>query len=337
MRAAVIRGAGNINVEEWPEPEPGPDEIKVKVAYCGVCGTDPEILEGRFGRVTTKESNEPVIIGHEASGTIAAVGENIKNYKVGQRVACNFRSPCGACYYCRNKMEHFCRSGHHATGAYAEYAIYSEPAVYLLPDDISLEIGALLEPVSVAVHAIDVANVRPGASVAIYGAGTIGLLCMELALKSGASKILISEPVAEKRQLAKKLGADVVVDPLKEDVVEAGKSLTDGRGFDTVIEASGSLDAAKQALSMIDYCGTILWAAVYPRDAEVGVPPSYMYSKELTIRAIFTSPYSFPRALNLLPRLELEPLITHIIPLDEIKKVFETHKTGKSIKILVKP
>jgi len=337
MRAAVIRGAGNINVEEWPEPEPGPAEIKVKVAYCGLCGTDPEILEGRFGLITTKMSDEPRIIGHEASGTIAAVGKNIKNYEVGQRVACNFRSPCGACYYCRNKMEHFCRKPHHSSGAYAEYAIYNEQAVYALPDDISLEIGALLEPVSVAVHATDVANIYPGSSVAISGAGTIGLLCLELALKSGAVRVLVSEPVAGKRQLAKKLGADVVVDPLQEDIVEIGKKLTDGRGFDTVIEASGSLDAAKQALSLIDCCGTILWAAVYPRDAEVGVPPSYMYSKELTIRAIFTSPYSFPRALNLLPKLELEPLITHIIPLDEIKKVFEIHKTGKSIKILVKP
>jgi 2-desacetyl-2-hydroxyethyl bacteriochlorophyllide A dehydrogenase len=337
MRAAVIRGAGNINVEEWPEPEPGPDEVKVKIAYCGVCGTDPEILEGRFGPINTKDSDEPRIIGHEASGTIVAVGENVKNYKLGQRVACDFRSPCGKCYYCRNKMVHFCRNSHHATGAYAEYAVYKEQAVYVLPDDISMEIGALLEPVSVAVHAVDVANIRPGGSVAISGAGTIGLLCMEMALKSGAARVLVSEPVAVKRQVAKKLGADVVVDPMKDDVVEAGKKLTDGRGFDTVIEASGNLGAAKQALAMIDNCGTILWGAVYPRDKEVGVPPSYMYSKELTIRAIFTSPYSFPRALNLLPKLELEPLITHIIPLDDIKKVFETHKTGQSIKILVKP
>ncbi len=336
MKAAVMRGIGNINVEEVPEPEPGPDEIKMKVAYCGVCGTDPEILEGRFGLMPPDAGNEPRIIGHEASGTIAAVGSNIKRYQVGQKVACNFRSPCGACYYCRNKMEHFCRSGYHASGAYAEYALYNEQAVYALPDDISLEIGALLEPVSVAVHAIDVANIHPGGSVAISGAGPIGLLCLELALKSGAARVLVSEPVAEKRQLAKKLGADVVVDPFNENLEEIGKQFTDSRGFDTVIEASGSLEAAKQAISLADNCGTILWAAVYPRDAEVGVRPFYMYAKELTIRAIFTSPYSFPRALNLLPRLDLKPLITHIVPLDDIKKVFELHKEGKAVKILVK-
>lgn len=337
MKAAVIRGVGNINVEEVPEPEPGPDEIKVKVAYCGVCGTDPEILEGRFGLMPDSMSDEPRIIGHEASGTIAVLGSNIKSYEVGQRVACNFRSPCGACYYCRNKMEHFCRRVYHASGAYAEYAVYNEQAVYALPDDISLEIGALLEPVSVAVHATDVANIHPGGSVVISGAGPIGLLCMQLALRSGATRVLVSEPVAEKRQLAKQLGADVVVDPFHEDLGEIGKQLTDSRGFDTIIEASGSLAAAKQAISLADYCGTILWAAVYPRDAEVGVSPFYMYGRELTIRSIFTSPYSFPRALNLLPKLDLKPLITHVIPLDDIKKVFQIYKEGKSVKILIKP
>jgi len=335
MKAGVIRGIGNINMEEWPEPEPGPDEIKVRVAYCGICGTDPEILEGRFG--FAPPSDEPRIIGHEASGTIAAVGENIKNFKVGQRVACNFRSACGACYYCRNKMEQFCRNVFHASGSYAEYAIYDEKAVYPLPDDISLEIGALLEPVSVAVRATDVVNIRTGGSVAISGAGTIGLLCLELALKSGATRVLVSEPIAGKRQLATKLGADVVVDPLNENLEEAGKKLTEGRGFDTVIEASGNLNAAKQAIYLADYCGTVLWGAVYPRDAEVGVPPFYMYGRELTIRSFFTSPYSFQRALDLLPKLDLEPIITDIIPLKDIGKAFDLHKTGKSIKILIKP
>ncbi len=337
MKAAVMRGIGNINMEEVPEPETGPDEIKVEVAYCGVCGTDPEILEGRFGFMPPDVRDEPRIIGHEASGTIAAVGKNIKIYQVGQRVACNFRSACGACYYCRNKREHFCRNTFHASGAFAEYAIYDEKAVYVLPDDISLEIGALLEPLSVAVHAIEMADIYPGCSVAISGAGPIGLLCLELAIKAGAARTLVSEPIAEKRELARKLGADVVVDPLNENLEEIGKQLTDSRGFDTVLEVSGNLDAAKQAISLADNCGTILWAAVYPRDAEVGVPPFYMYARELTIRSIFTSPYSFPRALNLLPKLELEPIISDIIPLKDIKKAFELYKTGKPVKILIKP
>ncbi len=269
MKAAVMRGIGNIKMEEVPEPELGPNQIKVKIAYCGLCGTDPENLEGRFGLVPPEAYKQPRILGHEASGTIAEIGKDIKGYKVGQRVACNFSGACGACYYCRNKMEHFCQRRIPASGSFAEYAVYPESAIYILPDDVSLEIGALLEPTSVAVHAIDLANIHTGGTVAISGAGPIGLLCLEIALKAGAARAMVSEPIAEKRQLAKKLGADVVVDPMKEDLLATGKKLTEGRGFDTVIEASGNQGAAKQAISLADNGGTIVWAAVYPKDSEI--------------------------------------------------------------------
>ncbi len=337
MKAAVMRGIGNIAMEEYPDPVTGPNQIKVKIAYCGLCGTDPENLEGRFGLVPPEAYKQPRILGHEASGTIAEIGKNVKGYKVGQRVAMNFRSACGACYYCRNGMEHFCRSGEGASGSFAEYAVYPESAVYPLADDISLEVGSLLEPVSVAVHAIDQARVRTGSSVAVCGGGPIGLLCLEMALKAGAARTMLSEPIPEKRALAKKLGADVVVDPFKEDIIEAGKKLTDGRGFDAVIDASGNVKAAKQCIFLADNKGIILWAAVYGKDVEIGVPPFLMYAKELTITSTFVSPYSFPRALAMLPKLELKSLITDIVPLKDIKKAFELHKTGKSIKILIKP
>jgi 2-desacetyl-2-hydroxyethyl bacteriochlorophyllide A dehydrogenase len=331
-----MRGIGNINMEEVPEPDMGPDQVKVKIAYCGLCGTDPENLEGRFGLVPPEAYKQPRILGHEASGTVAAVGASVKDLKVGQRVACNFRSACGACYYCRNGMEHFCRRGEGATGSFAQYAVYPESAVYPLSDDISLEVGSFLEPVSVAVHAIDRANVRTGSSVAICGGGPIGLLCLEMALKAGAARTLVSEPIAGKRELARKLGADVTVNPFKEDLEAAGKKLTDGRGFDTVIDASGSVAAAKQAVGLADNGGTILWAAVYGKDVEIAVSPFLMYAKELTITSTFVSPYSFPRALAMLPKLEIQPLITDIVPLADIRKAFELHKGGKSIKILIK-
>jgi (R,R)-butanediol dehydrogenase/meso-butanediol dehydrogenase/diacetyl reductase len=337
MKAAVIRGIGNIAMEDYPEPETGPDQVKVRIAYCGLCGTDPENLEGRFGLLPPEAYQQPRVIGHEASGTIAELGKNIKEYRVGQRVAMNFRSSCGACYYCRNGMEHFCRRGEGASGSFAQYAVYPESAIYVLPDDIPFDIGAMLEPVSVAVHAIDRANVYSGSSVAICGGGPIGLLCLQMALKAGAARTLLSEPVPEKRALAKSLGADVTVDPFNEDLLAAGKKLTDGRGFSTVIDASGSVAAAKQTIALADNGATILWAAVYGRDVEIGVSPFLMYAKELTITSTFVSPYSFPRALALLPKLELKPLITDIVPLKEIKKAFELHKKGKSIKILIQP
>lgn len=336
MKAAVIHGIKDITIEEVPEPPVGPGEIKVKIAYCGLCGTDPENLEGRFGLMPPEAFKRDRIIGHEASGTITEVGSNITEYKVGQRVAMDFRSSCGACYYCRNGMENFCRRGAHASGSFAEYAVYPESAVYALPDDISFEIGSLLEPVSVAVHAIDRTGVRPGSTVAICGGGPIGLLCLEVALRAGAARAMVSEPIKEKRELALKLGADIAVDPFNDDIVAAGQKLTDGRGFDAVIDASGNISAARQCIDLADRGATILWAAVYGKDVEIGVSPFLMYARELTITSTFVSPYSFPRALNLLPKLELEPLITDIVPLKDIARAFELHKKGKSIKILIK-
>jgi len=336
MKAAVLRGIGNLNVEDVPEPQPGLDEVKVKIAYCGLCGTDPENIEGRFGLIPREAYQKPQILGHEASGTIVAFGKNIRSYKVGQRVACDFKGACGACYYCRNGMEHYCLQPKRASGSFAEYAVYPESAIYALPDAISLEIGCFLEPVAVAVHAIDIAGVRPGNTVFFSGAGPIGLLCLQLALRAGAARVMVSEPVAGKREVAKKLGADVTATP-EEDLKKIGQELTEGRGFDVVMEASSDLKAARQAIDLAGKCGTVVWVAVYPVEAEIGVPPFTMYAKELTIRSVFVSPYSFPRALNLLSKLDIKSLITNIMPLKDIKKAFELHETRKPIKILIQP
>ena len=335
MKAAVLKEIGVLEVQDVPEPKTALDQIKVKIAYSGICGTDPEIVEGRF--VPPKPPLGPNILGHEASGTIVEIGKDIKgDFKIGQKVAMNFRSSCGACYYCTNKMEHFCERMSPASGAMAEYAVYNESAVFPLPDGLPLDIGALLEPVSVAVHTIDIAQVKVGDTVIITGAGTIGMLLLQLAIRSGAAKVLVSEPIAEKRKLAKELGADVVVDPVKENLEEAAKKLTNGRGFNVCLEASGKIAVAKQLIYLTENCGTIVWCAVYPRDAEVGVLPFYMYQKELTIRSILVSPYSFRRAMSMLPKLNLKPLIT-VYPLKDVVKAFEAHKAGKGVKVMLQP
>jgi len=333
MKAGVWKDINVIEVEEVPEPQPRPDQVKVKIAYCGICGSDPDIVEGKLPWA----GNPPRTIGHEASGTIVELGSDVRRFQVGQRVAVNFMNYCGACYYCRNGMEHFCQKPFFSAKCFADYAVFRDQSVFVLPDNVSLEEGALTEPVSVVLHGIDRANIYPGSSVAVFGAGPIGLLLLQMAIRSGAAKTLVSEPVAEKRMLAKQLGADVVVDPFNENLEEISKQLTDSRGFDTILEASGSVEAARQALFLADNCGTVLWFAVYPADSEIGVPPYHMYFKELTIRSIIMSPYTFPRAVAMLPKLELKPLISEIIPLDDISKAFAIHKKGKAAKILIKP
>jgi 2-desacetyl-2-hydroxyethyl bacteriochlorophyllide A dehydrogenase len=344
MKAAVIQEGGSLLVQDVPEPtEPEPDWVKVKIAYCGICGSelhsiDPEYTSNspQFHRPPDEANMGPRIGGHEASGTVVAVGSNVKEIDVGQRVAMNFRTPCGTCYYCRNMMEHFCERVIPATGSYAEYALYHANAVYKLPDNVSLEVGALLEPLSVAVHAVDQAEVKPGCTMAIMGAGPIGILIQEVALKAGAAKVLVSEPVKARREVAQRLGATIVVDPTKEDLQEAANKLTEGRGFDRVFEASGKPAVAKQALDLADRCGIVVWVAVYPFGTEIGVPALHMNGKEITIKGVVISPYCFPRSVNLLTELELESLIS-IRPIEEINEAYHDLLAGKGMKVLIKP
>ncbi len=343
MKAAVVVSPGRMQVQDVPEPRIAPNQIKVRIAYCGICGSDLKIIRHElqtgkpmFGDAP-RASSGPRIMGHEASGTIVEVGPETKaGYRVGQRVAMDFRSYCGSCYYCRNKMQHFCDNAKPASGGYAEYAVYNEDDVYVLPDNVGLEQGALLEPTSVAVHAVDLAGIKPGSTLAILGGGPIGTLILEVARKSGAAKILLSEPVASRRQIALQVGATEVIDPAREDIESVADHMTDGRGFDTVIDASGTLHGARQAVFLAGKCGIVVWAATYPAGAELSDLPMYMCGMELTIRSVFVSPYCFSRALNLLPEMDLSPLIS-IKPLEQITEAFQELFKGQGMKVLIKP
>ncbi len=339
MKAALTYGPFDTRVEEVPEPTPGPGEIKVKIAYCGICGTDPEIYDGSFGLLKAPWwPKPPFTTGHEASGVIAELGPGLlEGYQVGRRVAMNFRTYCGKCYYCRSMREQYCEHVTSYEAGFSEYALYGEGAIYPLPDDVSLERGAMLEPVTIALHAVDQGNISPGKTVAICGGGTIGLLVQQIAIRAGATRVLVSDPMPEKRAMAMRLGADWTVDPLAEDLVAVGRELTGGRGFDTVFEASGKLSAAQQSMGLADKCGTIVWVGVYPEEAELSVNPYTMFASELTVRSSMLAPYVFPRGLKLLSKLDLEPMITEIVPLEDIARALAGRKTSNAVKILVKP
>ena len=348
MKAVVLRGANDIVVQDMPEPQAAPDQIKVKIAYAGICGSDLHEVVGRAGFGTRpgwmvgrppapRRPTFPRIMGHEASGTIAEIGRDVKGeFQVGQRVAMDFKAYCGSCWYCNNMMQGSCLNPKPSSRSMAEYAIYPEGAVYHLPEDVGLDVGALLEPLTIAVHAMDIAQIRSGDAVIVTGAGPIGLLIMQMAMKSGASRVLVSEPVAERRKLAAALGADVVIDPLKDDLLEASNRLTDYRGFAACFEASGRAEIARQLLFLAETGGTVVWAAGYPSDAEVTIAPSFMYSRELKIHSVRVSPYSFPRALQLLPKLVLKPLIS-VRSMDDAPQAFADLLAGKGAKILLQP
>jgi threonine dehydrogenase-like Zn-dependent dehydrogenase len=336
MKAAVQKAIELVEVEEVPEPVTRPDQIKVKIAYAGVCGTDIEILEGTFGLV--KQPLFPKIEGHEASGTIAQVGSATKlGYKVGQRVAMVPVAPCGACYFCRNGQEAFCAHGTEYSGAFAEYGVYAEGQVFPIADDVSFEVGTMLEPLSIAMRANDLGKVGPGKSVAILGAGPIGMLNLLVATHSGATKVLVSEPVAYKREFAERLGAAVTVDPTRQDLLAVGKEFTNGLGFDAVVDCTGKLAGAEQAVKLAGPGAHVVWAAVYPVGGTVAVEAWTVFEKDLSIHGVFQSPYFLWRANRMLPVLDLKPLISHVYPLEEINQAFEDQRNGKVMKALIKP
>ena len=339
MKSAVWTGKGVVEVKDWPIPQPGDDEVLIAVSHTGICASDMHIIEG--GLPTTVVS-PPRIIGHEFSGVVEAFGPQVKGYKKGDKVVAHPVGPCGACFFCREGEENLCtnvfsviRDPHQ--GCFAEYVLVKAKQVYHLPEGIPLREAALVEPAAIALHCVDRAEIKPGQTVLVIGGGTIGLLTMQVAKASGAGRTILSEPVAFKREVAQKVGADHVVDPMKEDLPGIVKGLTDGRGVDICIEAVGSPKAIEQAFGLIRDRGRLVIVGWPPATSTITISPYPIYRRELDIRGSFFSPYSYQRAIQILPRLSLQPLITHCFDLSEIRQALDVMKNQKGIKVLLKP
>jgi L-iditol 2-dehydrogenase len=341
MKAALHTTPGVLEFREVPEPVPGPGQIKIRIEYAGICGTDAECV---FERIPMEKLHAdpkgPWIEGHEASGTIAELGPGVRqDFSVGERVGLGFRAGCGVCYYCRNDMEHLCEYELLGTGAWAQYAVLPEGAVFPLSQAVPFERAALVEPMSIAVRLMDLAGVKTGQSLLIAGGGSIGLLTLAVALNAGVSPVVVSEPKAVKREIALRMGAAAAVDPLADggaELVETAARLTGGRGFRACVEASGNVAAAGNIVDMADKGGTIVWGASYPHDAGVVVNPDQMFLRDLTIRSAWRAPYVFYRAIDLVTRLDLSEIVTSIYPLEEAQAAFDKHLEGESVKTLLK-
>ncbi len=330
---AVCYSKPGLKILDMPEPEPGPEDVKIKIAFASICGSDPHIFTGDFDAFI----EAPMILGHEASGTVVELGDQAtaKGLQVGDRVTYYFNQYCGKCFYCRNGQEGYCLKIEVHASAMAEYLVCNEQQVYKLPDSISLEEGCLAEPVSVCLRGIDLANIRPGSKVAIFGGGGIGLILLQLAIRSGAVTVAVVEPVEEKRKLAEELGADHVINPKKQDIMAESMKITQDRGFDTVIEASGVQAAVKPAFEVLGKGGTLEYFGLYPMDYNFPLNLFTLFNKEATIRGVYQSPYELPRAIALMPKLNLKPLTTTVIPLDDVRKAFEIQKTAKFPKVIL--
>lgn len=325
---------GVIGVVDFPEQPLGPEDVRVRVAYAAICGSDPHLAEGFFG------TDVPIGLGHEISGVIEALGERATRtgLKVGDRVAGNFLRFCGTCGPCRDGQQQFCEfiQDYNRPGM-AETVTWHESQVYKLPANVSLLKGCLLEPTSVAVRIADKTNIRVGDRVAICGGGPIGQLALQMMKMNGATSLTLIEPIAERREMALRHGADFVIDPITENQSQRSNEITDGRGYDIVIDASGSPRAVQGLLDIAAKGATVIYGAMYPHDFEMPLNLSdYLYLKELTLTGVFISPYTFPRALQILPHLNLDELTQSVIDLDMAAEAFEIHISGKFPKVVIR-
>ena len=340
MKAAVLYGVRDLRLENVPKPEISDNEVLIKVNACGICGTDIHIYRGEW------KTNTPIILGHEFSGVIADVGREVKGLNIGDPVVAEPNIPCGSCYFCRmSERNYFCENleatGVTVNGAFAEYVKIVASNVYRLPKGYNLDEAALIEPLACCVRGIDQAKIKAGDTVAIIGAGPVGLILLQLALKSGASMVIQTDMEDSRLSLAKELGADHTINVTKEDPVESIKELTGGYGVDVAIEAVGKPAAITQAMRATRRGGRLVIFGVSPEDAVWNVRPFELYDKELTIKTSYRSPYTFQRAVKVAVsgRVRLKPLISHIFKIDEIHRAFEVaeKRLEGAVKVLVKP
>ncbi|MBR4768277.1 MAG: zinc-dependent alcohol dehydrogenase family protein, partial [Lachnospiraceae bacterium] len=294
MKAVVLYGPHNVAVGELPEPPLGAGDVRIRVAYCGICGSDLHKFEGK---ANTHPIRYPVALGHEISGVVAAVGENVTNFRPGDRVTADPNWSCGKCRYCRAGKPSFCERARGVVKGMAEYVSVPEENVYALPDNLSLRDAALAEPLACCLHGIDLLDVRQGERVVLVGLGAIGLIMMQLLRRTGAASITVVEYAAEKRELALSLGATEFVCSKDEEALERYLKTPSG---DKVIECVGRGAAQQIALSAADKGATVVLFGV--SDAAEKLPVSFYdaFAKELTIKTSFVNPHTTARAVALL-------------------------------------
>lgn len=339
MKSAVFYGKHDLRVEEHEIPTLGPRDVLIQVKACGVCGTDVHIYEGDKGAA---EVTPPTILGHEFSGVIAQVGAEVTNYRVGDRVCIDPNCYCGACEPCRKGVAHYCEHmigyGTTVNGGFAEYCAVNERQVYRLGEHTTFEQGAMAEPVACCLHGIDMCHIRPGHQVVVIGGGMIGLLMLQLAKLAGAAKTALLEPVESKREVGKQLGADVCIDPTREDVKkrlqEAGMTW-----INTVIECVGRPSTMEQAIDIAGNKAVVMLFGLTKPDDTISIKPFQIFQKELELKSSYINPYTQKRALDLIDsgRLDVSSMVHEICGLDKLEEVLRNPGLRAMGKYLIAP
>lgn len=329
MKAAVISAPGQVEVTTVPDPTPGPRQVVVDVAACGLCGTDLHIRQGEFAPTL------PVVPGHEFAGTVAAVGTDVTEVRVGDRVAVDPSLFCFECHYCRrghnNLCERWAAIGVTTAGGAAEYAVAPVANCVPLPEQVRTEDAALIEPLSCAVRGYDILRAEVGAHVLIYGSGTMGLMMLALANRTGAASVDVVDINAERLTAARTVGCTATATSADE--------LDRPRGWDVVIDATGNEAAIQDGLGRVGKGGTFLQFGVADYAARATIEPYKIYNQEITITGSMAVLHSYERAAELFATGLLDPdlFISDRFPLDKYPQALDQFAAGIGRKIQVLP
>jgi len=342
MKAAMLYGVKDLRIEDIPIPKVEAGEVLVKVRAATTCGTDLKIFQRGY---VEKVIKLPTVFGHEWSGDVVEVSENLEWPEKGMRVRAGNSAPCLHCAMCQKGKYNLCENMIWLWGAYAEYIKVPARMVLVnmqeIPQHISYEEAAITEPLACVLHGVEEARVKLGDAVAIIGAGPIGLLHLLTVKKMGAEKVIIIDLVEERLKFAEKLGADESVNAGKADVVGKVRQMTNGYGADIVIEAIGLPATWEQALKLVRKGGTVLEFGGCPPGTEISISTELLHYGEITVLGTFhTTPLHFRKALNLIASrtIDVRPLITQKMKLENIREAFEILSTSKTeIKIAINP
>ena len=341
MKAVAFVAPGNMELREYPEPEPAPGEVVIDIAYSGICGSDIHEYTSHQPSMRAAGVFQPVM-GHEFTGTVSALGAGVTSLSPGDPVVVHPGGSCGNCFFCNSGVSNLCAeqvgTGYRKPGGYAERVAVRADQALKLPDASWLEKGALTEPLGVALRSINRGALQPGETVFIAGGGPIGLLTLLSARIKKAGRIILSEPAESRRDLALRLGADHVIDPASVASIQV-RQLTDGLGADLSVEAVGITPTMNDCLAATRRGGRIVVAGVF--DEPFSVNLMYLLIQEQSIIGTFGYANEFQEARDLIVSgaIDVGPLISGHVGLDELPQAFAGLATDRSNyqKVLVRP
>jgi (R,R)-butanediol dehydrogenase / meso-butanediol dehydrogenase / diacetyl reductase len=336
MKAAFYTGNNSFNVSKIETSKPNENEVKVKIEYCGICGTDLHIFHGKMDQ----RVNMPQVIGHEMSGTVMELGANVKDFKVGERVVVRPLDWCGDCPACNAGHQHICMNlkfmGIDSPGAMQDEWIVKSRTLHKFPENMDFKLGALIEPLAVACHDVRLGKVKPDDYVVVLGGGPIGMLVAMVAKAAGA-KVLISEINSYRLTLAEESGFDTI-NPLKNDIVEFVNAKTNGAGADVAFEVTASQAGASIMTELVRTRGRIVAVGIFSEPPKINMFKFFWRELELCGARVYEKE-DFDKAIELAAfgKLPLESIISGVYELDDIQSAFESFENNNTaMKVLIK-